>query len=125
MEYYVSDNTYFVFLVLKFKSMNTLPPSVNSLHDSLMQQQDTEAAWNIMAEYFDCFGTEAQENLWTFLVGALSSKHLYQAQKAVSRHDMIFFYEYTRVLLDACAVLQKQRFAMPVTEEAQDFTQRR
>lgn len=104
--------------------MNTLPPSVNSLHDSLMQQQDTEAAWNIVAEYFDCFGAEAQENLWTFLVGALSSKHLYQAQKAVSRHDMIFFYEYTRVLLDACAVLQKHRFALPIAGD-ENFCQQR
>lgn len=98
--------------------MNTLPPSVNSFHESLIQQQDTKAAWNIVAEYFDCFGTEAQENLWTFLVGALSSKHLYQAQKAVSRHDMIFFYEYTKVLLDACMVLQKQRFALSTPEKA-------
>lgn len=74
-----------------------------------------------MIEYFDCFGTEAQENLWTFLVGALSSKHLYQAQKAVSRHDMIFFYEYTKVMPDACMLLQKQRLGISLKEKEDAF----
>lgn len=49
----------------------------------------------------------ARRDLWALTVGALSSDCIDDMDKAEKRHDTLFFYEYTQLLLEAIHCLQE------------------
>lgn len=80
----------------------TLPQTLSELRNNLAHQPTPEAAWEIIKEYFFCFGTESvQSEMWQLLSGTLTNAELKQFKKAEQRHNLVFFYEFTLLFTQA------------------------
>lgn len=87
--------------------MSFLPPHLITLRENLLEQKSPEAALAIFEEYFHIFPPdEAREELWHLLAGALTSEET-NIKTALDRSNLLFYFEYTRLLLDAAHVLSK------------------
>lgn len=94
----------------------TLPQALFELYQNLEQHQTSEAAWAIVKEYFFFFGSGAgvRDDMWQLLSGTLTNKEIPNLKKAVDRHNLIFFYEFTLMFIDAVnhlLALQKDQTA--------------
>lgn len=83
-----------------------LPEAILELHEALVKARSApacrQAALAIIDEYFYCFSrTDMRQDMWTLLSGALSCKYIQKMKKSVHRQNLLFFYEFTLVLMDA------------------------
>lgn len=77
-------------------------PLLQKLHDQLAQapKDNPAAAQKIIEEYFSCYSPAfANNQLWTLLAGTLSNE--LEEQTGAQRHNYIFFFEYTQLLIQA------------------------
>lgn len=96
-----------------------LPQTLLELHEALRQQPTPQAAWDIVKEYFFFFGTEGvQADMWQMLSGTLTNKEMPNLKKAVDRHNLIFFYEFTLMFIDAVNHLHMQQKEAGVDTDA-------
>jgi len=87
-----------------------LPEALLDLHKQLLTHQTPEAAWAIVKEFFFCFSPGGiQSEMWQLLSGALTSKQMPVLKKPVSRHNLIFFYEFTLLFTQAVNLLLQQQ----------------
>ncbi len=89
--------------------MSCLPPKLENWKEQLQQQPTQETARAIIAEYFSFFGKEkVKEELWLLTTGTLTNDEMHQAQSAKDRHDLLFFYEFTGMMVEAVWWVSKQ-----------------
>lgn len=90
--------------------MSILSPFLNELDQNLRSDETPEAAWKVIQEYLQFFGTEgAKKDLLEMTMGSLTNKKLHKHRKAASRGNTVFFYEYTVLFVKAVDVLLKER----------------
>lgn len=86
--------------------MSTLSQQLSILQKQLNANPNMETASQIVSEYFDFFGNEKPlEDLWLLTIGALTNDEVHQTQNAKDRYNLIFFYEFTKLFVEAAAVL--------------------
>jgi len=96
--------------------MSLLPPTLNKLHQELAANQTKESAWNIINEYFNCFGLEnVHEELWLLTASTIANVELQHSQKAIDRQNLIFFFEYTKMFFEAVHLLHSKEKKIAVT----------
>ena len=94
--------------------MNILPEILNNLRQELVAKQTKESAWNIIEEYFSFFGLEDVHNeLWVLTAGTLTNDEIQQLQKGIDRHNLIFFFEYTKMFFEAVDLLHNKHKKEP------------
>lgn len=91
----------------------TLPEALLELHEALVQSGGgparRQAALDIIREYFKFFGpTGVRPEMWRLLAGALSAKHIPGLKKGVERQNLLFFYEFTLMMVDAVGVISDE-----------------
>lgn len=77
-------------------------PFLQKLQQQLAQSQpaDATAANKIIEAYFSCFSPGCANNqLWALLASAISNE--LEEQTGAQRHNYIFFFEYTQLLINA------------------------
>ena len=84
----------------------TLPEVLLQLAEDFNEQTNLAAkqtaAAAILKEYFFCYRLpEVRRFMWQLLAGSLSSGKMPGLRKAAARHELIFFYEFTLMLMDA------------------------
>lgn len=90
--------------------MSALPEGIINLREKLESEASKTNAWKIIIEYLKFFHVEGVQNdLWLMLVGALTSDETDRLETGRQKHDLIFFYEYTLMFVDAVAVLKEKR----------------
>jgi hypothetical protein len=107
---FVIDMILFVILVTqKDIFMSSLPAQIQLLHYTLQKEKTSTAAWAVVNNYFSFLPIDQfQEDLWSLLVLALSSDQDDKLNRGCVRHDIIFFYEYTKALMEAMHLLWEQ-----------------
>lgn len=89
--------------------MTTLSKTLMDLQENLGKQQTKEAAWDVIQEYFSFFDISSiQDELWALTVGTLTNDEMKQSEKGRDRHDLIFFFEYTKLFFEAAWVLNER-----------------
>jgi len=87
-------------------TMSTLPEILSKLRQEFLDKQTKESAWNIIEEYFSFFGLDDVHNeLWMLTTGTLTNDEMQQFQKGADRHNLIFFFEYTKMFFEAAYLL--------------------
>ena len=90
--------------------MSALPECLLNLRDQLECERSKSAAWKVINDYLNFFHVEGiQNDLWLMLIGALTSDDLDNLKTGRQKHNLIFFYEYTLMFVDAVAVLREKR----------------
>ena len=90
--------------------MSILPETLTNLRQNLAANPTKESAWKIITEYFSFFELdEVKDELWVLTAGALGNDDLQQSQKGIDRNNLIFFYEYTKMLFEAVDLLHDKR----------------
>ena len=101
-----------------------LPVQLAKLHQELANTQTTQSAWNIVAEYFRFFGLEDVHNeLWVITAGTLTNNETQPQQKPVDRQNLIFFFEYTKMFLEAVYLLHNKIVLPQRTTEVKRTTE--
>lgn len=81
--------------------MCTLPGILKELHEQFTSQPGEATAQKILEQYFSYVNvTQVQEQLWELTHGTITNE-LLDTQTGADRHNLIFFYEYTRLFLSA------------------------
>lgn len=94
--------------------MPFFPPYLQTLRENLSEQKASEDSLAILQEYFQCFSLdEAKEELWQLLAGTLTSEEA-PIKTAIDRSNIIFFFEFTKLLIEAGHTL-KQLLTQPPT----------
>ena len=95
-------------------TMGILPEILINLRQDLIKNQTKESAWNIIDEYFFFFGLDDIHNeLWMLIVGTLTNEEMEQFKKGIDRHNLIFFFEYTKMFFEAVQLLHDKRKRSP------------
>ena len=90
--------------------MTLLPEILTDLRQELAATQTKESAWNIIDEYFQFFGLEDVHNeLWLLTAGTLTNDEMQPSQNGIDRHNLIFFFEYTKMFFEAVHLLHIQK----------------
>lgn len=90
-------------------SLAILPQSLQNLYHSFQQQPSPHTARELLKEYFACFGRgTVNRELWRMLAGALSDPEMPGLKKGVQRHNLLFFYEFTLIFMEAAELLAKE-----------------
>jgi hypothetical protein len=90
--------------------MSALPPKLEQWRKQMCENPNQAAAGAIIKEYFSFFGKEkAGEELWLLTTGTLTNDEMHQAQSGRDRHDLLFFYEFTKMVLESAHYLFTQR----------------
>jgi hypothetical protein len=90
--------------------MSVLPKILVELRNGLKETKSKEAAWKVIEEYCSFFGLETVHNeLWLLTAAALTNDEVEEAEKAQGRQDLIFFFEYTKMLMEAVYLLYEKR----------------
>lgn len=85
---------------------SVLPEQMIELHEALVNASsgpaERQAALAIIKEYYNFFGaTDMRADMWTLLSGALGNSEMVTLQDATQRHNLLFFYEFTLMMMDA------------------------
>src|SRR5580765_6556042 len=105
------------------QSISILPETLVKLHQELADTQTTESAWNIVTEYFRFFGLEDVHNeLWTITACTLTNNETQRFQKPIDRQNLIFFFEYTKMFLEAVYLLHNKIILPQRTTEVKRTT---
>ena len=82
--------------------MCILPGILKELHEQFNSLPEQHVAQKIINEYFRSFNTtQLQEQLWELTHGTITNEILKDTQTASDRHNILFFYEYTKLFLNA------------------------
>lgn len=87
-----------------------LPQVLKELHEALATVQgepaQRQAALAVVKEYFSLFSPPAlRQDMWLLLSAALSSTEVAQLEDGIQRYNLIFFYEFTLLMMDAVYLL--------------------
>jgi hypothetical protein len=93
--------------------MSILPESIVQMRQHLDEKKTTKAAWDIIHEYFNFFGIDHIKNeLWVLTVGTITNDEMQQSENGKDRYNLIFFFEYTRIFVEAIHTLCEDRSQM-------------
>ncbi|MBC7937086.1 MAG: hypothetical protein H7Y86_17185 [Rhizobacter sp.] len=87
-----------------------LPQTLEDMYKELAHAKGSEAraaaATEVIKEYYRFFkGDGMRKDMWLLLAAAMGNPDAENLMKAVERHNLIFFYEFTLMLFDAVYVL--------------------
>ena len=86
-----------------------LPELLLVLQEKLQDTGSPAAAWDVVEQYFKCFGlADLRQELWRLLCATLTHPEMPRLQDAAERSNLIFFYEYTLLFIDAVQQLALQ-----------------
>jgi hypothetical protein len=95
--------------------MSTLPGILKQLHEQFTAMPKETTAQKIMEQYFGYINaTQVQEQLWELTHGTITNNLLKDTQTAAHRHNLIFFYEYTSLFINAVYFLQGKTAKDPI-----------
>jgi hypothetical protein len=81
--------------------MSTLQGILKELQEQFTDKPKESTAQKIMDEYFSYVNANhVQEQLWELTIGTITNE-LMDTQTGADRHNLIFFYEYTRLFFNA------------------------
>lgn len=90
--------------------MSILSPFVHDLDQNLRENETPEAAWKVVHEYLQFFGTQGvNKDLLEMAIASLTNKKVQKHKDAASRLNLFFFYEYTVLFVKAVDVLLKEK----------------
>jgi len=90
--------------------MSVLPNALNKLRQDFTKAQTKKAAWNIIEEYFNFFGLyDIHDELWLLTAGMLTNDEMEQTEKGTDKHNLIFFFEFTKMFAEAAHLLHNKR----------------
>ena len=90
-------------------TLAVLPQALQDLYARFCQQPGSETASLLVKEYFACFGGDTiSRELWRMLAGTLSDPRMPQLQKGIQRHNLLFFYEFTLIFMEAAELLSRE-----------------
>jgi hypothetical protein len=96
-------------------TMSTLPGILKELHEQFTTAPAEATAQQIMQQYFGYINaTQAQQQLWQLTHGAITNDLLTDTQTAADRHNLIFFYEYTSLFINAVYFLHSKTATDPI-----------
>lgn len=102
--------------------MSTLPPIHRKYKKLLTQNPTKKQLWEIIHDFLHYYSAEGiKEELWMLTIGTLSSDHMEEVEKGISRHNRIFFYEHSSLFIDAIDQLynkQKGKKAKPESKQS-------
>ncbi len=79
---------------------------IGQLDEKFWESPTPKACWNAIDQYFDFNGVEsAHEELWKFTVGMLTNDEIDPVANGRDRHNIIYFYEFTKFLIQVVSVL--------------------
>ena len=87
-----------------------LPQQLMNLFEHMQQlaaePSGHKAALAVVEEYYNFFGpTGMRKDMWLLYSAAMCSRHLPGLQDSDERYNVLFFYEFTLMLLDAVYLL--------------------
>lgn len=89
--------------------MSTLPASLTALRQQLLEAPANTAARQIVEAYFQFIKpAEFQQELWVLTVSLLTNNDMQQAATGQDRQDIIFFFEFTTMFVEAVHFLYHQ-----------------
>ncbi len=95
-------------------TISILPQTLNNLRRALAKNQTKESAWNIIDEYFSFFGLDdVYHELWVLTAGTLTNDEIQQSKNGLDRHNLIFFFEYTKMFFEAVLLLHDNHKKKP------------
>jgi hypothetical protein len=87
--------------------MSTLPGILKELQEQFATRPKEDTAQQIMQHYFGYINaTQVQQQLWELAHGTITNE-LLDTQTGADRHNLIFFYEYTALFINAVYFLHK------------------
>ena len=90
-------------------TVSILPPPLQAMWQQLQQMAIPAHAWPIVEEYFKCFSLpDFNQELWQLVVASLTNNEPTHLPTGQQRHDLIFFYEFTLLLMEAVSALKQQ-----------------
>ena len=90
--------------------MNLLPATLQTLQQELETTNSPDTAHRILAEYFSFFSLPSiYRELWMLAGATLSNDTINQYNTPPARSDLIFFYEFTKLMMEAAATLVHSR----------------
>ncbi len=99
-------------IISKHQHMSTLAPIQRKYKKLLTQKPTKEQLWEIIQDFIRYYSAEGiKEELWMLTIGTLSSDHMEEVEKGISRHNRIFFYEHSMLFIDAVDQLYKKQKA--------------
>jgi hypothetical protein len=95
---------------LQFYKPAVMPAPILNLQEALIHASGEpvarQAALAIVQEYYGFFGcTGMRQDMWLLLSSAMSNNNTSCLATAGERYNLLFFYEFTLVLMDAVYVL--------------------
>ncbi len=82
--------------------MSPLPTPLSTWQQALRENPGSPVAHEIIAEYFSFFGVQkAKEELWFLTSATLTNEEVEQNKTANARADMLFYYEFTKMFMEA------------------------
>jgi hypothetical protein len=109
-------------VIPKHIHMSTLPPIHRKYKKLLTQNPTKKQLWEIIHDFLHYYSAEGiKEELWMLTIGTLSSDHMEEVEKGISRHNRIFFYEHSSLFIDAIDQLynkQKGKKAKPEIKQS-------
>ena len=86
--------------------MNLLPTTLQALQQELEATSQPDTARRILAEYFSFFSlTGIHHELWVLTGATLSNDTISPYNKPEARSDLIFFFEFTKLMMEAACLL--------------------
>ena len=90
--------------------MHSLPDYLEDMKQMLLNKQSKKSAWSIIDEYFHFMGIESiREELWILTKGTITNDLMDQSDTGLSRHNLIFGYEFLVMFIDAVKLLHDKR----------------
>jgi len=98
-----------------FTLMSTLPGILKELHEQFTTAPAEATAQQIMQQYFGYINaTQVQQQLWQLTHGTITNELLTDTQTAADRHNLIFFYEYTALFINAVYFIHSKTAKDPI-----------
>jgi len=95
--------------------MSTLPGILKQLHEQFSTMPKEATAKEIKKQYFGYINaTQVQQQLWELTHGTITNELLKDTQTAADRHNLIFFFEYTNLFINAVYFLHGKTATDPI-----------
>ncbi len=89
--------------------MSLLPSPLSNWQKELKENPGSTVAPEVIAEYFSFFGLQkAKEELWLLTAATLASDEAEPSNTAGGRANLLFYYEFTKLFMEAVYSLQQQ-----------------
>lgn len=88
--------------------MSAIPAHLQNMHAQFTSQPCAATAKHIVAEFFSYIDpARVQEQLWELTHGTITNS-LLDTQTAMHRHNLLYFYEYGRLFIEAVYYLHRE-----------------